>query len=147
MLRFADYIDRFPEKDRNTTYNARSIPTVDEVEEITAAMTADTVLQILKGQGIYYGYECEKYSDNEIRIIDTSKIVSDVRSEESKAQFERQAKENHKAEIFNNMVHRLKAKAISPEEKKLANILHRSLKISYDEAHRRAKLMLTNGVK
>lgn len=52
----------------STKCGAWLIPTVDEVNEVMAPMYADTVLQILHGQGISYGYDVERYCDNEIHI-------------------------------------------------------------------------------
>lgn len=53
--------------------DSRAWPTVDELEDIIAPMTADTVLQILHGQGIYWGWEVISHAENEIRNI--SKLV------------------------------------------------------------------------
>jgi hypothetical protein len=36
------------------------IPTVDEVDDVLSPMKADAVLQILKGEGIYYGLGAEQ---------------------------------------------------------------------------------------
>lgn len=49
-------------------HGAWLIPTVDEVDEVLSPMYADTVLQILRGQGIYHGYDCERHCDNEVSI-------------------------------------------------------------------------------
>ena len=45
-----------------------NIPTLDELREATAAATADTIRQIVKGQGIFYGYEVERDIDNSLPI-------------------------------------------------------------------------------
>jgi hypothetical protein len=145
MLKFKGHYDEHPTKDDFDNYkrvnNAYSIPTVDDVYEVIAPMISDTVLQILKGQGIYWGYECETHSDNEIHIakIDNMDFTPTNRVTESK----NANGVSSKAEKFDRMIHRLRAKSIPKEEKKLASILHRSLKIGYDEAHRRAKLLLS----
>jgi hypothetical protein len=40
------------------------IPTVDEMDEFNAPGAADTILQILRGQGIYWGYDVESFAEN-----------------------------------------------------------------------------------
>lgn len=79
------------------------IPTVDEVYETIAPMTADTVLQILHGQGIYWGprynseldqsgarlpvYNEKKHGKaGKLRIDTRSKIPTRIVSKETKEQ-------------------------------------------------------------
>jgi hypothetical protein len=82
MLKFRGEYDQHSAPDHRDGMNekmaylsAYMIPTVDEVNEILAPMAADTVLQILHGQGYYYGYEIERDVDNEIRDLSRTLIV------------------------------------------------------------------------
>jgi hypothetical protein len=61
---------------RDSAYNDFNIPTVDEVDEVMAPMYADTVLQILHGQGIYWGWEIKREVDNDsIRKSDLNPVA------------------------------------------------------------------------
>jgi hypothetical protein len=76
--------------DARDVYHDWNIPTVDEVDEVMSPMYADTVLQILRGQGIYWGYECHTHADNEIRDIKTDIESVDTRPHEIKASWFRE---------------------------------------------------------
>lgn len=47
---------------------ATSWPTIDEMLEATEADRWSTYLQILSGQALYFGYECETHCDNDISL-------------------------------------------------------------------------------
>lgn len=77
MLRFRSRIDRYPTKEKPGKYGdtvdrrklsllATYHPTIDELEAVIAPMTADTVIQILRGDGIYRGWDAERHVDNRI---------------------------------------------------------------------------------
>lgn len=84
MMKFNSYYDLHPKKDtlraeEQYKFSAQAIPTVDEVDNTLSFMYADTVLQILRGQGLYFGYECERFCENEIPSI-KDKYNSDYRT-------------------------------------------------------------------
>lgn len=105
MMKFNWAIDLNPIKESETIGKddpskfhlyATAVPTVDEIEDIISPMTADTVLQILRGQGIYWGWECERHVDNEIPTMkgkERSKINREVKKSNKWTSFlERQNK-------------------------------------------------------
>lgn len=83
MMRFNWPIDKKPVKERykvvgkiNTPERLRKLsllasfwPTVDELESVIAPMTADTVLQILRGDGIYRGWDCQEQYDHDKKSL------------------------------------------------------------------------------
>lgn len=86
MMKFDWYIDLHPVKEKAKNYpkDRRKMsmwptawPTVDEMEDFLSPMTADTILQILHGQGYNYGYECKRHTTNEIPAYDSDLIRSD----------------------------------------------------------------------
>jgi hypothetical protein len=67
MMKFAGEIKQAKRRtNRISKWDVNDIPTVDEVDDVMAPMIADTILQILRGQGIYYGWEIERDIDNYI---------------------------------------------------------------------------------
>jgi len=87
MIRVIDgWYESYPDYDDSETFpNARQIPTVYECDAFSAATHQDIIRQLTSGQGLYYGYECERFVDNRIRE------VSDYgRMQESKKSWKRQ---------------------------------------------------------
>lgn len=97
MMKYNWPIDLYPQREREEPFDlsphkaslmAYQWPTVDELENIIAPMTADTVLQILRGQGIYWGWEIDHHVENDIpkvkganhkkieNLRDPSKLIS-----------------------------------------------------------------------
>ena len=65
MLKFLGYIENHPLNDSpDRPNNSTRIPQVYEVDDTLSFMYADTVLQILRGDGIYRGYEKENSAEN-----------------------------------------------------------------------------------
>lgn len=140
MLKFKGrFEERSRWKDGFGTYDI-DIPTVDEVYETIAPMTADTVLQILHGQGIYWGYEIKHDFDNEIREIKDNGIRAySEYSRETSRQRARKYRLEHKAQIEANKKARIEAKQEAKRERKLRDWLtsyYRELHIAERKAVR-----------
>lgn len=74
MLRFKGPYESGGAKDKKGFKGDKwssKIPTVDEFDDALSFFYADTVLQILRGQGIYWGYDVKREVNNEIPCIDT----------------------------------------------------------------------------
>jgi hypothetical protein len=70
MMKFKGEINQFHgdirkgRRKKDRVSHLHYIPTVNEVDEVMAPMIADTILQILRGQGIYWGWEIDRDVDN-----------------------------------------------------------------------------------
>lgn len=78
MMKFKGHYDQNPEwdVDLDNPLRAQMWPTVDEFNEVMRHEDNDTIKQILRGEGLYFGYECERFADNKINYVESPAIIN-----------------------------------------------------------------------
>jgi hypothetical protein len=167
MMRFRGRIEQRPAREKSFAYSQRQLsllatnwPTVDELEAVTAPMTADTILQILRGDGIFRGWDCtnpDEFSRTQLKrraaaldyakesdIVDTrsrvdakKKELRDFLSERSKLQGA-VARSRRKLRFLDRKLERI-AKRINRQRIKERGRLQ--IELRRKEAERRGELM------
>lgn len=99
-----DWYERTVVDDWTGHSTARNIPTCKDIDEFCKSFHQDIIRQVTKGQGLYFGYECERFVDNHIPTPNVETRMSVERKYQQTKLWYKKQKLNEAIKIINDAI-------------------------------------------